>query len=51
MSGHESTSVPDLIQGERETREVHVAGGRLTPREPLAVARHSMHGISGDRFV
>ena len=45
MPGHESTSVPDLIQGEWETREVCLAGGRLNPSESLAVARHSPHGF------
>ena len=28
-----------------ETREVHLAGGRLSPSESLAVARHSAHGF------
>ena len=45
MFGEESTSVLDLIQGEWETREIYLAGGRLNPSESLAVARHSAHGF------
>ena len=45
MPGEESTSVLDLIQGEWETREIYLAGGRLNPSESLAVARHSAHGF------
>ena len=45
MLGEQSTSVSDAIQGEWETREVYVAGGRLNPSESLAVARHSAHGF------
>ena len=43
--GEESTSVPDLIQGEWVTREIYLAGGRLNPSESLAVTRHSAHGF------
>ena len=45
MLGEQSTSVSDRIQGEWETREIYVAGGRLNPGESLAVARHSAHGF------
>ena len=45
MLGEQSTSVSDRIQGEWETREVYVAGGRLNPSESLAVAGHSAHGF------
>ena len=45
MPGEESTSVPDLIQGEWVTREIYLAGGRLNPSESLAVTRHSAHGF------
>ena len=45
MLGEQSASVCDGIQGEWETREVYVAGGRLNPMESLAVARHSAHGF------
>ena len=45
MLGEQSTSVSDRIQGEWETREVYVAGGRLNPMESLAVVRHSAHGF------
>ena len=38
MFGEESTSVLDLIEGEWETREIYLAGGRLNPSESLAVA-------------
>ena len=38
-------SVSDRIQGEWETREVYLAGRRLSPSESLAVARHSAHGF------
>lgn len=40
-----TTSVSDSIQGEWQTREVYLAGGRLSPSESLAVARHSAHGF------
>ena len=33
MLGEQSTSASDVIQGEWETREVYVAGGRLNPSE------------------
>ena len=39
MAGHESKSVPDLIQGEWETRKICLAGERLSPSVSLAVAR------------
>ena len=45
MLGEQPTSVSDCIQGEWETREVYLAGGRLKPSESLAVARHSAHGF------
>ena len=40
-----TTCVSDSIQGEWQTREVYLAGGRLSPSESLAVARHSAHGV------
>ena len=45
MPGQESKSVSDVVQGEWETREVYLAGGRLSPSESLAVTRHSAHGF------
>ena len=45
MLGEQSASVSDRIRGEWETREVYLAGGRLSPGESLAVARHSAHGF------
>ena len=45
MFDEESTFVLDLIQGEWETREIYLPGGRLNPSESLAVARHSAHGF------
>ena len=45
MPGQESTSVPDVVQGEWETREVCLVGGRLSPSESAAVARYSAHGF------
>ena len=41
----ELTSMFDVIQGRRQTREVYLAGGRLNPSESLAVARHSPTGF------
>ena len=41
MLGEQSASVSDGIRGEWETREVYVAGTRLSPSESLSVARHS----------
>ena len=43
--GVQPKSVSDCIQGEWETGEVYLAGGRLNPSESLAVARHSAHGV------
>ena len=45
MPGQESKSVSDVVQGEWETREVYLAGGRLSPSDSLAVTRHSAHGF------
>ena len=45
MPSQESKSVSDVVQGEWETREVYLPGGRLSPSESLAVARHSAHGL------
>ena len=45
MPGEEPTSVPDLIQGEWETRQGYLAGGRLKPSESLAADRRSEHGF------
>ena len=42
---NELTSVCDLIQGHWRTREVDLPGGRLSPSESLAVARHSADGF------
>ena len=36
----EITSLFDVIQGHWQTREVHLAAGRLTPPESLAIVRH-----------
>ena len=47
-----SVRVSERIPGERETREVYLAGGRLSPSESLAVARHSARdsdGMTADR--
>ena len=41
MRGEQSTSVLNLIQGEWETREIYLAGGRFNPSESLSVARYS----------
>ena len=38
----------DRIEGEWETREIYLAGGRLNPSESLAVARHSAHEFGCD---
>ena len=46
VRGDELTSVFDVIQGQWQTREVDLAGGRLNPSESLAVARHSPDGCS-----
>ena len=45
MLGEQSTSVSDRIQGEWETRQVYLAGRRLSLSESLALARHSAHGF------
>ena len=45
MLGEQFPSLSDRIEGEWETREIHLAGGRLSPSESLAVARHSAHGF------
>ena len=45
MLGEQSVSVSDRIQGEWETRDVYLAGGRLSSSESLAVARLSAHGF------
>ena len=45
MLGEQSTCVSDRIEGEWQTRELYLAGARLSPRESLAVARHSAHGF------
>ena len=37
--------MPDVVQGEWETREVYLVGGRLSPSESAAVARYSAHGF------
>ena len=41
MRGEQSTSVLNLIQGEWETHEIYLAGGRFNPSESLSVARYS----------
>ena len=41
MRGEQSKSVLNLIQGEWETHEIYLAGGRFNPSESLSVARYS----------
>ena len=45
MVGEQFMFVSGRIQGEWETREVYLAGGRHSPSESLTVARHSAHGF------
>ena len=45
MHRDELTSVFDVIQGNWQTREVYVAGGRLNPSESLTLTRHSPDGF------
>lgn len=42
---NELTTRFDVIEGDRSTREVYLAGGRLNPSESLAVAAHSPDGF------
>ena len=41
----ELTTGFDVIEGDRSTREVYLAGGRLNPGESLAGAAHSPDGF------
>ena len=45
VHGNELTTRFDVIEGDRSTREVYLAGGRLNPSESLAVATHSLDGF------